>query len=139
MREQEPPETAANLVLPEPLVVRFETIPERLRQYDHFVVWKYEQVDGDLKKPPFNPKTGKRASVGNCDTWGSLDQAQAAYSTGAYAGVGIVLFGQMGIVGIDIDHCIENGQISDEAQQIITTMNSYTELSPSGTGIRIFS
>jgi primase-polymerase (primpol)-like protein len=134
-REQPMPE---KLFVPEPLPVEFDSIPERLQSYEHFVVWKYERVEGDLKKPPFDPKTGKRASISRCDTWGSFAQVKAAYETGRFAGVGIVLFGQMGIVGIDIDHCIENGQITDEAQRILRAMNSYTELSPSGTGIHIF-
>ena len=41
--------------------------------------------------------------------------------------------------GIDIDHCInsETGEISKEALDIINIMDSYTEISPSGTGIHI--
>jgi putative DNA primase/helicase len=133
-REQPMPSEQA---LSEPLRVQFENIPEQLHRYDHFVVWKYERVDDDLKKPPFDPKTGKRASVGRRATWGSFTDAKTAYETGTFAGVGIVLFGHMGIVGIDIDHCIENGQTTDEALRIMRAMNSYTEVSPSGTGIHI--
>lgn len=134
-REQEHRPTEPEL--PQPLEVNFAAMPERLQAYDHWVVWKYEQVDDDLKKPPFDPKTGRRASVGRCDTWGSFDDARKAYATGNFAGVGIVLFQQMGIVGIDIDHCITDSQPNDTAHQIISTLNSYTEISPSGTGIRI--
>jgi putative DNA primase/helicase len=43
----------------------------------------------------------------------------------------------MGIVGIDIDHCITDGQTNEEARRIITALDSYAETSPSGTGIRI--
>ena len=42
-----------------------------------------------------------------------------------------------GIVGIDLDHCIADGVISEEAQEIISSLHTYTELSPSGTGIRL--
>jgi primase-polymerase (primpol)-like protein len=44
------------------------------------------------------------------------------------------------IVGIDLDHCRDpkTGKIEPWAQDIIETVDSYTELSPSGTGIRIF-
>ena len=66
-----------------------------------------------------------------------MQDAQAAYATGQFAGVGIVLTADMGIVGIDLDHCMVDGQPEDEAQKIITALHSYTELSPSGTGIRI--
>jgi len=129
--------TPKDALTPEPLSVNFDSIPKRLRAYPHFVVWQYELVDDELKKPPFDPKTGKRASVRRPDTWGSFAEARAAYATDRYAGVGIVLTTDMGIVGIDIDHCIEGEQISDQAQHIITVIDSYTEISPSGTGIRI--
>ena len=42
------------------------------------------------------------------------------------------------IVGLDIDHYIVDRVITDFAQSIITRFNSYTEVSPSGEGIRIF-
>jgi len=133
-RDKPTPENAA---IPTPLEVNFDNIPERLRSYPHFVVWNYATIDDELKKPPFYPKTGKAASVRRSETWGSLDDAQAAYETGQFSGIGIVLTSDMGIVGIDIDHCIETGQTSDEAQRIITALDSYTETSPSETGIRI--
>src|SRR5258708_17445179 len=133
-RDRPTPKDAA---IPEPLPVHFDNIPERLRSYPHFVVWQYAVIDSEIKKPPVDPKTGKRASVANPHTWGSFAHAQAAYETGAYAGIGIVLTPDMGIVGIDIDHCKENGKMSDDAARIVSAINSYTETSPSGTGLRI--
>jgi hypothetical protein len=79
-------QTTENAMIPEPLPVNFDNIPERLRPYSHFVVWQYEQIEDELKKPPFDPKTGKRASVRRPDTWGSFHDAQAAYETGQFAG-----------------------------------------------------
>lgn len=38
---------------------------------------------------------------------------------------------------IDIDHCVAGSKLTSMAQDIVDTMNSYTEYSPSGTGIRI--
>src|SRR5438445_516554 len=111
-RERPTPKDAA---IPEPLPVHFANIPERLRSYPHFVVWQYQRVEDELKKPPFDPKTGKRASVRKPDTWGSFADAQKAYASGKFAGVGIVLTPEMGMVGIDIDHCIQEGKLSDDA------------------------
>lgn len=42
-----------------------------------------------------------------------------------------------GIGAIDIDHCVVDGKYSDMASDIIDRMGSYTEISPSGNGIRI--
>src|SRR5258706_6149365 len=122
---------------PEPLAVNFEHIPERLRAYAHFVVWQYERIDDELKKPPIDPKTGRRASVTKPETWGSLQEAQEAYETEQFAGVGIVLTADMGIVGIDIDHCIVDGQADEGARRILSALASYAEISPSGTGVRL--
>ncbi len=126
-----------DIVLPEPLPVDFERIPERLRPFNHWVVWKYAVLDSEIKKPPVDPKTGKRASVANPHTWGSFADARRAYASGKFAGVGIVLTADMGIVGIDIDHCVQEGNVSDAAARIVSAINSYTEVSPSGTGLRI--
>ena|SRR2546425_7833441 len=102
--------------LPEPLNVNFDSIPHRLWEYDHFVLGHYERVDDELKKPPIDPKSGRRASVTRPEIWGSFQEVQAAYETSQFAGVGIVLTGEMGIVGIDIDHCIVDGQADEEMQ-----------------------
>ncbi len=133
-RDHRTPKDAA---IPEPLPVHFDNIPERLRSYPHFVVWQYQRVEDELKKTPFDPKTGKRASVRKPDTWGSFADAQKAYASGKFAGVGIVLTPEMGMVGIDIDHCMQEGRVSAEAARIVSAINSYTETSPSGTGLRI--
>ena len=43
-----------------------------------------------------------------------------------------------GLVGIDIDHIRDSkGELTDDVKKIIQTVNSYTEFSPSGTGIHI--
>ena len=52
-----------------------------------------------------------------------------------YDGIGIGVFD--GFSAVDIDHCVVDGELSELALDIIKTMNSYTECSPSGTGIRI--
>jgi putative DNA primase/helicase len=122
---------------PTPLEVRFEHIPDALQQYPQWVVWKYARVDGDVKKPPYSPRTGRLASVRDFSTWGSFQEARSAYETGEFAGVGIVLTQPLGIVGIDIDHCIADGHIDRNAQQLIHALSTYTEVSPSGTGIRM--
>ena len=39
--------------------------------------------------------------------------------------------------GIDIDHCLKNGVLSEMAMDMVEIMDSYTEISPSGTGLHI--
>jgi putative DNA primase/helicase len=122
--------------LPTPLEVNFATIPEQLKERSQWVVWRYAVVEGEIKKPPFTPRTGRLASVANSASWASFDTARRAYESGKYAGIGFMLVS--GIVGIDIDHCIKDGQLSPPAQKIQQNLNTYTERSPSGEGIRLF-
>ena len=38
----------------------------------------------------------------------------------------------------DVDGCVHDGKLDEWAQEIVDELDSYTELSPSGTGIHIF-
>ncbi len=41
------------------------------------------------------------------------------------------------MAAIDIDHCIVDRKLSEMAEKVIEKLDSYTEISPSGTGVRI--
>jgi primase-polymerase (primpol)-like protein len=123
---------------PRSLEVNFANIPEELQQYSAFVVWQYRMKEGDWKKPPMIPTTGRLASVANPNTWSTFQDAKTAYETGRYAGIGLMLTKEAGIVGVDIDHCIHNNTLTQQAQKIISNLQTYTEISPSGEGIRCF-
>jgi putative DNA primase/helicase len=124
------------LMIPPPLEVNFSTIPEVLKSRSQWVGWTYKLIDGEIKKPPIDLHTGRQASVTRRSTWGSFQDVQRAYETGqisgkpvTLAGVGFVL--TQGIVGIDIDHCIQNGTISDDTSLLLAALQTYTEYSPS--------
>jgi uncharacterized protein YjhX (UPF0386 family) len=55
-----------------------------------------------------------------------------------HAGIGYVFTADDPYTGIDLDDCIENETIAPWALDIVSTMNSYSEISPSGTGIKIW-
>lgn len=112
--------------------------PRNLRDRTQFVGWKYEYIPerNSWTKVPYNPNNGKKASSVNPRTWGNFDAACAAVDKYGFEGVGI-MFGR-GLIGIDIDHVIDaNGKISERAKEVIDSVNSYTEYSPSGSGVHI--
>jgi hypothetical protein len=82
----------------------------------------------------------RRAKSSDPSTWRSFDAACAAYETGRYAGVGRVIVEGEGFVGIDLDHCRSpaTGAITPRAREILNTLDSYSEVSPSGTGIKVW-
>ncbi|MGH8695713.1 MAG: hypothetical protein ACREVS_04510 [Burkholderiales bacterium] len=55
-------------------------------------------------------------------------------------GIGYVLTAADGVVGIDLDKCRDpdTGVIAPWALAIVQQIDAYTEVSPSGTGVRIF-
>lgn len=117
--------------------------PYSLREKPIFVGWQFQYYDKDgkeLKKPtkvPCNPLTGGRAMSNAPSTWSNFKTACAAVDKYGFDGIGI-MFGKNKLVGIDIDHCIDSeGKVSELARDIINTLDSYTELSPSGNGIHI--
>ncbi len=77
----------------EALRERFETkgMLAELQGYPNFVVWRYATVDGQRKKPPFDPNTHASASTIDRRTWGTLETALAAVATGKYQGIGFML------------------------------------------------
>ena len=121
--------------------VRTEHIPHALLPYRQWVCWRY--VDrGPGRKPdkrPLNPHSLHNAGVHWPNTWSTLEQACMAYwaHRDDIAGIGFVLTPDDPFVGVDLDHCIQQGEISEDAQQIVAALDSYTEISPSGAGIRI--
>lgn len=114
--------------------VQLEKIPQFLKVHGQFCNWKYELRDGDKTKVPYTPGTTRKANVKIPATFTAFDTAASA--TG-YDGIGIRVHGR--IVGIDLDHCIMDGKLLPWAQEIADNFNAtYIEVSPSGTGIRIF-
>jgi AAA domain len=115
-------------------------IPTDLKALRRWAPWKaiWNEERGKWDKVPYRPE-GYGLSSMQPDRWVSFEEAVRAFDTGAgkYSGVGLVLTGMTDVVGIDLDRCITDGQIAPWAQEIIDSVDSYTELSPSGTGLRI--
>ena len=119
---------------------KFDNIPRELRDLPRWVTWNAEGAEGEKpRKIPYAPdRPNTRASSTDPDTWGTFTQAEAAFYDGDRTGIGFVLNND-GIVGIDIDHCIQDGQVSPDALGLLDWMGAqYVEISPSGTGLRAF-
>jgi hypothetical protein len=117
------------------VVGELDSIPSTLKHPRQWVRWRMEDRNGKLTKIPLNPKTGHPASTTDPSTWGTFEEATKSRFG---SGLGFVFTRETEIVGIDLDHVITDGVIDLWAQEIIREMNSYTELSPSLTGIHIY-
>jgi primase-polymerase (primpol)-like protein len=106
-----------------------------LRQW---VLWRYEWRKEQWTKPPYQPDDTPASSTDPA-TWSSFDAVQAAYEAhrDRFDGVGFVLRGS-GLVAWDFDHVVgAEGAISDaKVVEYVRALDSYCEISPSGTGLR---
>jgi putative DNA primase/helicase len=118
------------------LSVKAESIPEELKVRPQWVVWK--AVGEKPDKVPYSARTGCKASSTDLMTWSTFEVALEAYEKGEYAGLGFVFSSGDPFTGIDVDDCVnENGEIADWAMEIVHYLDSYAELSASGTGLHI--
>ncbi len=113
-------------------------ILSELLPFRQWVVWRYQQVNNQWKKQPFNPVNSKAARTNDKKTWGTFAQALYRLETGKYHGLGFVFSDEDPFTGTDLDGAVaEDGTIAEWAQTYIDTLDSYTEYSPSRKGLHI--
>ncbi len=101
-----------------------------------WVNWKLEDRKGKKTKLPYTI-AGTLASSTDPKTWATFAEAQKASPD-----VGIVFAPDCLLLGIDIDKCLEGTNITHEEKELIAQFiveaDTYTEISPSGTGLHLF-
>lgn len=115
------------------------TIPEEIRTLPRWFVWKAELVGDKWTKVPYQAKSGHHAKVNDPKTWCDYKSAYGAYfnSAGKYDGVGFAFNGD-GIIGLDLDHVLVGSKIiNPDVRRAVDLLNTYCELSPSGTGLHL--
>ena len=123
--------------------INTHSIPQELKDRDQWVCWNAipnkDKKASKPKKVPIDPKTGRPASVSDPSTWGTFKQALDRCETYKMPGIGYVFDSNDPFVGIDLDKCRnpETEDLEAWANDIISDIDSYTEVSPSGTGVHI--
>jgi phage/plasmid-associated DNA primase len=148
-----------------PTAADLDRIPIVLKDRPQWVLWRgVDKVDkrtGEIKltKEPYNAcperragqTTFAKASSTNAKTWSTfatvvaaLPQALAAWEQEAPAdyrggGIGFVFSPDDAFCGIDLDKCRhpETGAVEPWAQEVIAQVDSYSEASPTETGVHI--
>lgn len=135
-------------------------LPEQLEELRNKKIWlNYVMVwnpnENRYNKPPVNPHNLRDGSSTNPERWATFDEAvnqvgkmatvkdrTGKGTTEKIHGVGLVL-APAGLVGLDFDHVMEKNEkgqsvvIDETAQELWTYLDSYRELSPSGTGVHV--
>jgi hypothetical protein len=116
-----------------------QQIPEELKNRAQWVIWRYEDKDGKRTKIPVDAKTGRLASSTNSETWADFQTALAATTRLGCEGPGYVFSDSDPYCGVDLDDCLsESGEMTPEALSVLRQMDSYSEVSPSGRGVKVF-
>jgi putative DNA primase/helicase len=122
-------------LLKEAVNMNCKKIPQLLKDRDIWCTWKYKSVDGRKTKVPYNPATGHLAKVNMPNSFKDYGTALKALEN--YDGLGIRVEGN--IIAIDLDHCLKDGKLDQLGAEVVAHFkNTYIEISPSGTGLRIF-
>lgn len=115
-----------------------DQIPEVLLSLPHWVVWRTEAREGSTlpTKVPYSLVTGRKASSINPLDWTNYQDS----IPDKYDGIGFVLTKSAGFTGIDLDDCLDDsGGFKPWSAPIIADFkHTYYEISPSGTGVKIF-
>jgi len=117
----------------------FEKVPAALKSYDQWVLWKYIDRDGERSKCLFQVN-GRPAKTNDPDTWTAFVEAEQMSKRGGWEGIGFVFSDEDPFCGIDLDACLDpaTNKVHPWAMKWIRKFDSYTEVSPSGTGVKIF-
>src|SRR5689334_23492284 len=133
------------LMAGEPLQLLGSPLGAQLASFgSRFVLWRLEtNREGRQVKMPYQDNGRIKAASNNPATWAPLDTILRVLPERQVDGFGI-MFGRLEdgrwTVGIDLDLCRSpvTGEIMAWAQTIIDRMPTYAEVSPSGTGVKIF-
>ena len=142
-------------LIPIPVQHRVDGIPEFLKQLPQWVHWvaNEKKDDGRFNKVPVSA-SGFNINAHDPKNWKTFEEVDISFKPEVHSGIAIDLTGkkvaisgtdQEGfLIGVDLDRCVTDftsvgiPTLTPYAQQVIKVINSYWEISPSGTGIRAF-
>ena len=117
--------------------VDLDSIPVFLKAQKRWGLWRpvwtiNKQGKGRWEKKPV-------LSTNKPGDWLTFEDAVAQRSREPGTGLGFCVTGGNEMVAFDLDHCLkEDGELTDWAFDIIERLDSYTEVSVGGSGIRVF-
>jgi primase-polymerase (primpol)-like protein len=137
---------------PQALPVLLHNIPKELLRRRRWVAWEYQrrllrECGWRWTKVPlcardgYHVGHGGNASVTRPGSWACALDAWLYYRVASHAaaGIGFVLAEGDPYTGIDLDDAVDSltGTLRQWARPIVAGLDSYTEVSPSGTGVKV--
>ncbi len=113
-------------------------LPACMRVVNQWMPWRYGYDEkGRITKVPHNPKAKYPASATEPSNWRPFAEVAALSMNKTGVGVGFALADTW--IGIDLDHALDpdTGVVDPQALEIVEALDSYTEVSVSGTGLHV--
>jgi hypothetical protein len=123
---------------PKAIMPNLENIPVQLKRYPNWVLWEFVWKDDTQQwsKVPINAHNFQFAKSDDPSTWATFEKVSEHRERGD--GIGFVFSADDPYCGIDFDNCVGlDGTIDPQVAAEIEKLDSYTELSPSGTGVHV--
>ena len=118
--------------------------PQALKDHPNWVLWKLALVNGKTTKVPYQLDFKTPAATTRPNEWSDYktvaEKIQIAGGITEKQGIGRVVQKEERVVGIDLDGCrdAQTGTIAQWAEDLVDAVNSYCEITPSQTGLRIW-
>lgn len=122
--------------------IRSVEVPEELREIKAWLIWRFEQYEGEAKprKVPYwfdgTRRHGQQGGPIDRERLTVFGVAREAAVRLGYDGVGFAPLDGFGYTFLDFDNCVApDGSLPPEIEEIAS--RTYAEYSPSGKGVRI--
>ena len=115
-----------------------------LADLPRWVAWREDIRNDKPTKVPYDPNGSSGAKANDPSTWGTRAEAErraAALEVPGQVGIQLgELDAAYGLGGIDLDTCRDpmTGKLTPWAEDIVANYDTYTEVSPSGSGVKLF-
>jgi putative DNA primase/helicase len=129
---------------PDPVAVEPDAVPETLTEREQWIAWRYQWADDrdEWTKVPVDADTGGFAKSTDSDTWTSFSEALDYHGRAGTDtdGLGFVFSESGTVAGVDLDDCRDpdTGELEPWADELLAGVATYTEISPSGTGLHLY-
>lgn len=118
------------------MAFRTETIPDSLKDRPQWIVWRIIERNGKPDKPPFDHRSDRPGDVRDPSI--HMAFGLAVVEAERFDGIGFAFNLGDPFCGIDLDDCFDaEGILEPWAERIVFGLMSYTERSPSGTGLHV--
>jgi len=125
---------------PQPIPVEPDNIPDELKSLNRWIFWSWSPRGKKWDKPPLRADGRGSAKSNDPETWCSFAEALKQHQAGKFDGIGFILNapGETVYVGVDFDDCLDANQaVTGIANKGLQLLDSYSEMSPSGKGVKL--